>query len=98
MSFRLLIKPPAEKDIDEIYAWYNLERQTLGDDFLKELERSFEFIKGNPAQYQVRYKKVRMVKIKRFPICIYFTIQDETCFILAVLSTHRNPRIWTERK
>jgi len=66
MSYRLVIKPLAEKDIEESYTWYNQEKAGLGHSFLDQLERSFEFIEMNPGQYQVRYKDVRMAKINRF--------------------------------
>jgi toxin ParE1/3/4 len=97
MSYRIVIKPLAEKDIVELYTWYNQEKEGLGDDFLTELERSLEFIKANPYQYQIRYKGVRMTKINSFPICLHHTVQEEVVFVHAVLSTHRNPRIWEKR-
>ena len=97
MRFRLIIKPLAEKDIEELYTWYNREQEGLGDDFLNELERSLELIASNPNQYQIRYKEVRMTKINRFPICLHHTVEKETVFIHAVLSTSRNPLIWRKR-
>ncbi|MBT1704826.1 type II toxin-antitoxin system RelE/ParE family toxin [Chryseosolibacter indicus] len=78
MSYCLIVKPLAEKDIEEIYSWYNQQRVGLGDIFLTELERSFDFIEKGPAQYQVRYKEVRMTQIKSFPICVHYTIEEDT--------------------
>lgn len=69
MSYRLVIKPLAEQDIIESYLWYNEKQPGLGEHYLKELERCFELLKMNPHQYQIRYKQIRMAKIKRFPIC-----------------------------
>ena len=97
MSYRLVIKPLAEKDIEESYRWYNQEREGLGDIFLDQLERNLEFIEMNPEQYQTRYKEVRMAKINRFPICLHYTIEGNTVFIHAVLSTSRDPQIWKKR-
>lgn len=97
MSYTLVIKPLAEKDIAETYTWYNEEQEGLGDTFLDQLERSLEFIEKNPGQYQIRYKEARMVKINRFPICLHYTIEEDTVFIHAVLSTSRDPQIWKKR-
>jgi hypothetical protein len=94
MSYRLVIKPLAEKDITELYTWYNKEREGLGDNFLDELERSLEYVEMNPEQYQIRYKEVRMTKINLFPICLHYTIEGSKIFIHAVLSTSRDPQIW----
>ena len=33
MSYRLVIKPLAEKDIEESYTWYNQETAGLGHSF-----------------------------------------------------------------
>ena len=93
----LVIKPLAEKDIAETYIWYNEEQEGLGDTFLDQLERSLEFIDQNPRQYQIRYKEVRMAKINRFPICLHYTIEEDTVFIHAVLNTSRDPQIWKKR-
>jgi toxin ParE1/3/4 len=98
MSYQLFIKPLAEKDVIEIYAWYEEQNHGLGDEFLVEFESTMELVKSNPYQYQLRYKNVRMVKINRFPICIHLTIDDKKVFIHAVLSTYRNPKIWLRRK
>ena len=38
MSYTLVIKPLAEKDITETYTWYNQEQEGLGDTFLDQLE------------------------------------------------------------
>jgi hypothetical protein len=73
------------------------EREGLGDDFLSELERSQELIKANPYHYQVRYKEVRMLKIKRYPICLHYTIKEESIIVHAVLNTDRDPGIWKKR-
>ena len=61
VSYRLVIKPLAELDISETYAWYNVEQEGLGDAYLDQLERSLKFIEKNPKQYQIRFKGVRMI-------------------------------------
>ncbi len=98
MDYRLIIKPLAEEDIIGLCNWYDRKQNGLGGDLLNELERSVVLIQANPLQYQVRYKEVRMAKVRRFPICLHYTVAGETIFVHAVLSTYRNPRIWKERK
>lgn len=97
MSYRVVIKPLAEIDLKEIFTWYEQEQMGLGDIFFEEFERSLAFLEANPYQYQVRYKKFRMVKIKRFPVCAHFTIDENNVFVHAVLSSSRNPEIWRKR-
>jgi hypothetical protein len=49
--------------------------------FLNELERSLDLIKTNPHQYQVRYKQIRMTKVRRFPICLHYLVREEEIFV-----------------
>lgn len=98
MAYNLIIKPLAELDIAESYQWYNGKQEGLGDEFLNELDRSLESITINPHQYQVRYKAIRMAKLRRFPICLHYLIREEAIFVQAVLSTYRSPKIWRKRK
>lgn len=97
MSYLLVIKPSAENDITDIYTWYNQEQRGVGDTFIDQLEKSLEFIKKNPEQYQIRYKDIRMVKVNQFPICLHYTIEGNTVFIHAALSTSRDPQRWKKR-
>lgn len=98
MTYRLIVKPLAEQDITQSYLWYNEQREGLGEEFLNELERSIQQIIANPHQYQIRYKEIRMAKIRRFPFCLHYLTSGETIFVLAVLNTSRDPRIWRKRK
>lgn len=40
MNWGLLIKPLAEGDIHKAQAWYERQREGLGDEFLQEIEES----------------------------------------------------------
>ena len=56
-------------------------------------------LKKDPFTCQVRYKEVRTAIVPQFPFMIHYVIeQDEKVIeVIAVLSTHRDPKIWTER-
>ena len=97
MIYRLIIKPSAEKDMEEAYVWYNQKQDGLGNRFLDQVERSLQYVVNNPHQYQFRYKEVRMIKVNRFPFCLHYTVEVDAIFVHAVLSTSRNPEIWKIR-
>ena len=96
--YRVLIKPFAEKDATEAARWYNLQRDGLGVEFLFALEAKINAIKRNPKQFKVIYKNVRRALTERFPYGIFFIVERETIYILAILHTSRNPKIWKHRK
>ncbi len=71
------------------------QRSELGYRFLDAIDEKLLLIKKNPMMYQERYKKTRLALVNRFPFAIHFTIKDDRIYVLAVLSTYRDPLIWT---
>jgi toxin ParE1/3/4 len=94
MSNRLIIRQRAEIQITEIFNWYENKRSNLGDDFLISLEDSLSNIEINPLAFQLKYKHIRAVYIKRFPFGIFYTVEQEKIIIMAVFHLSRNPRLW----
>ncbi len=47
-SFRLIINPFAELDLQVAYEWYDLKKEGLGKEFLKEVDKTFNGILQNP--------------------------------------------------
>ena len=67
MKYKLIIRPEAEQDLAEIFAWYQSQREGLGYDFLLQVEAALNFLEKNPKIFPVVYKKARRYLIKRFP-------------------------------
>lgn len=51
MSFTLIVKPLAEAEVAEAFAWYSQPDIGMGAEFLDELERIERFIRFNPLLY-----------------------------------------------
>jgi hypothetical protein len=71
MNNRLIIRPRAEIQIEEAYRWYEKQREHLGNDFLLSVEDSLQAIQINPQAFQVKYKHIRAIYIKRFPLVFF---------------------------
>jgi hypothetical protein len=100
MGFQLIYAAEVYQDLQQNINWYN-ERQTgLGTLFFKAVKVQISRIKENPFGIAVRYKDIRCAKVKGFPYMIHFKIFSETNTIkvIAVFNTHRNPKIWRDRK
>jgi toxin ParE1/3/4 len=95
---RLIIKPFAELDASEAANWYNDTREGLGNEFLLALDAKINAIQRNPSYFQLIYKNIRRALTERFPYGIFFIIEDETIYVLAIQHTSRNPKIWKKRK
>ncbi len=96
--YRLIIKPLAEQDIKDAAHWYNERNEGLGNDFLLALEAALNVIQRNPNQYQFIYKEVKRAFTTRFPYGIYFITHGNVIYVLGVVHTSRNPRLWRKRK
>lgn len=99
MGFKLIYASEVYQDLQQNIDWYN-ERQTgLGALFFKAVKVQISRIRENPSSIAVRYKDIRCAKVKGFPYLVHFKIFPEakTIKVIAVFSTHRDPKIWEER-
>lgn len=97
MKYEVIIKPLAEEDIRKAALWYEKEMIGLGHEFLEGVEEKLQVIEKNPHLFEIKYKEVHQAFLYRFPFAIHYIIERKTIFVLAVLHTSRNPRIWETR-
>ncbi len=90
MSYKLIVTPEAERDLEEIVIWYEEQKSGLGSRLIDLVEWKLASITANPLKYQLRYKEVRMAFITPFPIGVHFITKKETVFVIAVMSTHKD--------
>ncbi len=92
MTPTIRVRPRAETDIDEAYAWYESRVETLGEAFLRAVEACFARIVRNPEAHLIVHGRVRRARLHRFPYGVYYVIRDETIDVLAVYHGRRRPR------
>lgn len=98
MTRRLIVHPAAQLDIEKAASWYESRRTGLGEEFTAQLDQLFQRIAVVPFQFPALDHDVRRGLLHRFPYAIYFSINEATIAIIAVLHQHRNPDIWRQRK
>jgi toxin ParE1/3/4 len=94
----LIVKPFAELDATEAANWYNNKREGLGNEFLLALDAKINAIQRNSSHFQFVYKNIRRALTERFPFGIFFIVENDTIYVLAIQHTSRNPKIWKKRK
>ncbi len=97
MTYSILISDEAYFDISEAYLWYETIENKLAQKFEKDLETAISSIQSNPNKFQLKYKTVRVVFMKKFPFGIHFIKNEATVIIVALFHTSRNPNNWNER-
>ena len=94
MTYRLQIKPPAFRDIQEIRKEYQAISTDLAERFDSELLRLLEQIESMPTIYAQVELNCRQACLRRFPQVVTYLIDGETIVVLAVLHGHRDPALW----
>lgn len=97
MSYRLLIKPEAELDLEDAYNWYEQQSRGLGSEFIRVVDASLANIQLNPLAYPLIYKQVRRKLVRRFPYAIFYLVNKDTIAIIAVFHAQRDPKQWQKR-
>jgi plasmid stabilization system protein ParE len=97
MKLPLIITPDAEQDLAKAKAWYEEQREGLGEELLMCVEAAFEHIKRAPKAATEIVPGVWRVVVRRFPYCVFYRIDPDQIAILAVYDSRRDPRGWKER-
>lgn len=94
MRYRLIIKPQAEEDIQDIFDWYERKSEGLGEYFLEDLDLKISKIISQPESYQIHNLDFHFAFCDRFPVSIHFKIELDTIYIFGVFPTAKNPKKW----
>lgn len=98
-KYKVKIEPDALLDIQEITDWYSNQQLGLGKRFQNSTIKQIDSLYINPQGFAIKYKEIRCSKVKDFPYMVHFYINEENRLVevLAVISTSRNPKIWSEK-
>jgi plasmid stabilization system protein ParE len=97
MPRRLVISPGAKLDLAQASDWYDAQRVTLGDDFLKAFEALSDAILRNPFQYQAIDSVFRKAVFRRFQYSLIYSVSDDEVVIVGCFHDRRDPARWQER-
>ncbi len=95
--FEITLDTSAELDFDEIFRWYQEQREGLGYEFLMSFESSLNLLAENPFAFFNVTKTVRRIAVKRFPYNVYYSVVDKTLTIHLIMHQHKNPQEWQMR-
>ena len=95
MHFEIVFSEHALIDIEETFHYYNEQSDGLGSRFVNQVQSAVKKIAANPFLYAVRYERIRCAGVWKFPFLVHFNVNSssDVITILAVFSTHRNPKL-----
>jgi plasmid stabilization system protein ParE len=92
MAYNVIVSPRAQMEIESAIDHYAKESTDAPFHFVSALQDAYKALSINPF-YQLRYKNVRAVRIKRFPYLLYFVVNESTNRVRVLSCFHgkRNP-------
>ncbi|BFM40213.1 type II toxin-antitoxin system RelE/ParE family toxin [Synechocystis sp. LKSZ1] len=97
MTYKLIIRPDAELDIQEAFEWYEAQILGLGSEFVRAVDACLSSVGRNPLTYSVIYKQVRRALIRRFPYGIFYVLEKDCVVVIACFHSKQNPKSWKTR-
>lgn len=99
MIRRVIVRPLALADIADAAAWYEAQHPSLGEELVDEIIRAIRRAEANPDLFRIIRPRgaIRRVLTQRFPYRIFFSVNDDTLHVHAVLHSARQERHWKDR-
>ncbi len=97
MIAELILTPEAAQDIAESYAWYDIRRPGLGEDFLSCIDACLQAICRTPEMHSVVHESYRRGLVRRFPYAVFYEYTEGTVIVYGVFHTSLNPDKWRRR-
>lgn len=96
-SLRFQIIEPAERELQDIFDYYEAETERLGHRFIAEFRRAVQRIRQFPFAWPQLQGNVRKCILKRFPFHVIYAVTNELIIILAIAHHRRKPDYWIDR-
>ncbi len=98
MALPVVYRRKVGRDLAGGYAWYNGQRDGLGEEFLGEVNATFDAVERFPEIFARVHGEVRRAVISRFPFAVFYRIEARRVVVLTVLHTARDPKLWPESR
>jgi len=94
---RLKFHPDVAMDIKDSYKWYEEQSIGLGEDFLDEVESSYQAIIDFPNTWVPFSYGFRRYLLSRFPYSVVYKNDGDIIYIVTIMHNSRKPDFWLER-
>jgi len=91
MSYQLVVRGSAARDVLETFFWYHTVRPQLGVRFMAELKECYDSIEADPRGYQIRKGDFRRVMLRKFPYRVVYEVEGQDVFIYRMIHVKRKP-------
>ncbi len=97
MQKELYFFPQIKYDMQGGYDWYEARSRGLGEEFLSEVQKAIDRLRGNPKLFAELHRGIRRSPVRRFPYGVFFREEEERLVVIAVGHLRRDPDFWKQR-
>ncbi len=96
---KLQVHVDAGAELDAAAAWYEREREGLGEELVEEVGRAFAVILAAPTTWRFvrRSTGMRRLVLSRFPYAIFYAASEKWVRVFAIAHQKRRPGYWQKR-
>lgn len=93
----VLLRPEAQAELIEAWAWYEAQRPGLGDSMVTCVEAAIATAARAPNAFPAVVGEVRRALTRRFPYGVFYVVEDASLVVLAIAHARRSPSYWMSR-
>ncbi len=97
MSRPVILRPPADADIQATHADLEQTQPGLGDRFVARVRDVLERIEAMPEMYGLVWQDVRAARLRKFRYLVYYVVCADRVEVLAVMHGSRDALTWQVR-
>jgi plasmid stabilization system protein ParE len=99
MSYSFVNSPAVRTDIIEAVDYYKKINPEYPKQFLFRIREAKAYIAHSPFGFQIKYKQVRTLLLKKFPYHIHYLVDEtkEVIVIIAIIHAYKNPKDYSNR-
>ncbi|HEX3555955.1 MAG TPA: type II toxin-antitoxin system RelE/ParE family toxin [Thermoanaerobaculia bacterium] len=97
MSFPIIVRPLAERDLLEAQRWYEGKNPGLGEQFRRRIDDVLEILSETPLVFRYVHHDVRRAAVKVFPYIVYYVVRRQRVLVLGCFHARRDPRVILRR-
>lgn len=86
---RVVLTTRAIADVSGAFEWYELQRPTLGSDFLTALDRAMDELRTRSLTGRGIRGRLRRQLLRRFPYSVFYVLGEAEITVLAVIHSRR---------
>ncbi len=75
MGLPVVYRRKVGRDLAGGYAWYNGQREGLGEEFLAAIDAAFDTIERFPDVFARIHGEVRRAIVSRFPYAVFYRVE-----------------------